>query len=396
MHQRSTKKRAPDTEPDHELCFQNLPAQRGVLPPSDCGETRRSDLPKPRSRRQDQILLARSLRSKGHTWQEIAVVFRDRYLVNARTAHRLARGWSQREVADRWTARWPADPKTFKNISYWETWPARSGYEPSLSVLAKLAELYECGVADLVVDVGDFQSADQAQAVRRALKDLNGLALAPPADSSTRDPQPDGLAELANRLEATDVTDISRTAAAWMRRLPPTRIDRRALLLKLSAGLSVAASLPVFHDDTAATTTLPTAAGDSRLDGIWLSRYSYHSSSRNEDLTGEHYVALRAVAGGVTGESLPHSTGSELRMDLTIEGSLITGTWIERTSPTGHYAGATYHGTIQLVADLTDRRMEGQWIGFGKNFKINNGRWTLTFVDGNLSRRGLQQYELAL
>ncbi|GAB3744240.1 hypothetical protein GCM10028864_12080 [Microlunatus parietis] len=58
---------------------------------------------------------------------------------------------------------------------------------------------------------------------------------------------------------------------------------------------------------------------------------------------------------------------------------------VERTSP-----------TTQLVADLAGRRREGRWSGFGKNFKINNGRWVLTFVDGNLSRRGLQQYELAL
>lgn len=58
--------------------------------------------------------------------------------------------------------------------------------------------------------------------------------------------------------------------------------------------------------------------------------------------------------------------------------------------------GSTYHGSIQLVADLTGRSMEGQWIGFGKNFKINNGPWTLKWIDGNLSKRGIQQYELAL
>lgn len=334
------------------------------------------------------------MRSEGNTWQEIAAVFRDRYQVNARAAHRLARGWSQREVADRWTARWPTDPKTFKNVSYWEAWPASSGYEPSLSVLGKLAELYECSIADLVVDLGDFRAEDQAQSVRRNLNDLKELAAAGGGDA--RDTSKDGLEALADRLQTADVKDISRTAAAWMRRLTSVKADRRALLLKLSAGLSVAASLPVFHDDATVIAADPPSAGDSRLDGIWLSQYSYHSSSRNEDLTSEHYVALRSASGRLTGESVPHSSGSELRMELTTEGSLVTGTWVERTSPTGHYGGAIYHGTIQLVADLTGRHMEGQWIGFGKNFKINNGRWALTFVDGNLSRRGLQQYELAL
>ena len=111
---------------------------------------------KPRSLRQAQSLLAGHLRAQGHAWAEIAAEFRTVYRVNARVALRQAHGWSQREAATRWTARWPADPKTFKNFSYWELWPGGTGHAPSLDTLDRLAQLYECRITDLLADCDDY------------------------------------------------------------------------------------------------------------------------------------------------------------------------------------------------------------------------------------------------
>src|SRR5262249_19326882 len=120
------------------------------------------------SLRQERARLAVELRRAGKTWVEIADDFARRSGVTMRAAYRLANGWSQRQAAEEWNARWPDEPKTLKNFSYWEVWPSPTGHEPSLDVLAKLAELYECGVADLLDDVANFRHLDAA-AVQPAL-----------------------------------------------------------------------------------------------------------------------------------------------------------------------------------------------------------------------------------
>ncbi len=85
---------------------------------------------------------------------------------------------------------------------------------------------------------------------------------------------------------------------------------------------------------------------------------------------------------------------SGLQLNLSVDGSVATGSWMEQTSPTGYYRGATYHGTLQLVINPMGREMSGRWVGYGKNFKVNSGEWELTWVDGSTSQRAVRQYHL--
>jgi hypothetical protein len=106
-----------------------------------------------RSQKQQREQLVRALRTAGKSWVDVAETLRQRYRFNARVAFRYAHEWSQHQAAHEWNQRWPDELKTFKSFSYWEQWPSRTGHAPTFDNLAKLAELYECAVSDLLVDL---------------------------------------------------------------------------------------------------------------------------------------------------------------------------------------------------------------------------------------------------
>jgi hypothetical protein len=105
-------------------------------------------------------------------------------------------------------------------------------------------------------------------------------------------------------------------------------------------------------------------------------------------------VVIRQQEHRLTANSLPHSTGSELSLALTLDGLTATGTWEERTSPSGYYKGAAYRGALQLLVAPSGGAMTGKWLGFGKDFRINTGDWELTLENRSTSRQTLRSYSL--
>lgn len=214
-----------------------------------------------RSQKQQREQLVRSLRTLGASWVEVAAVLRERYHINARVAFRYAHCWSQQRAADEWNQRWPDELKTFKNFSYWESWPGSTGHAPSFDNLGRLAELYECAVGDLLVDFPDFRHLDLAVSGRSGA----GKKLVTLSDECRLDGD-EGVsaqdywdqwdlwspfvlapeaAPLVQRLQKVDFTELARVIVMWMHRLDPSA-SRRALLFKLSAAFTAAAASPLF------------------------------------------------------------------------------------------------------------------------------------------------------
>jgi hypothetical protein len=354
---------------------------------------------KPRSLKREQQQLAAQLRDEDMTWPEIATVFGRRYRVNARVALRLVHGWSQQEAADRWNHLWPDDPKTFKNFSYWERWPSPTGYEPSLGVLSRLAELYHCHIADLLTDSKDFRAQDAVHRARETLGALqksvanNGTSGAIYETMADEEDDPAQISiDFVNRIQETDVRDLAMMASIWVKRLDSSA-NHNALLFKLSFALTLAAANPLGRPGDSEMPP-PASNGILELGGIWRSRYSYFSSGRGQEFDSTHYVMFRQNGQQVTAESLPHHTGSKFSLSLTLDGFILTGTWVEHTSPTGYYKGAIYRGAIQLLASPSGGQLIGKWIGFGKNFNINTGDWEFVLETRSASDDDIARYSM--
>src|ERR1700728_1375813 len=129
------------------------------------------------------------------------------------------------------------------------------------------------------------------------------------------------------------------------------------------------------------------------LTGIWLSHYEYVSSGRGDQtFSDRHYVLLIQRGDRVQVRSLPNTARSRVSMDLTVKGNILTGNWTEVTEPEGYYQGATYHGAIQLVIDPTGRVLDGKWVGFGRDFEVNDGPWSLRLVSADTSEQAQAKY----
>ena len=136
----------------------------------------------------------------------------------------------------------------------------------------------------------------------------------------------------------------------------------------------------------------PRSAPSGNYSGVWLSRYEYFSSGRNATFTDLHFVVILQHGDRLTVRSLPGSSESSLTMDLTVDGNVITGTWVEQTADRGYYRGARYHGAVQMLAEPTGRRLAGKWVGFGKEMDLNTGPWELIFQDASTNKATLESY----
>ena len=128
------------------------------------------------------------------------------------------------------------------------------------------------------------------------------------------------------------------------------------------------------------------------LTGIWRSRYEYVSSSGGETFASSHYVMVIQHGDRLQVRSLPGTAQGRVMMDITVSGTVLTGTWTEETDSGGYYRGLTYHGAIQLTPGPSGTRLAGAWVGFGKDGEVNTGPWTLDLVSADTSKAAMEMY----
>jgi hypothetical protein len=47
---------------------------------------------------------------------------------------------------------------------------------------------------------------------------------------------------------------------------------------------------------------------------------------------------------------------------------------------------------IQFLADPTGHRLRGQWVGYGRDFDLNTGPWTLELVSSETSEEAMERF----
>lgn len=118
----------------------------------------------------------------------------------------------------------------------------------------------------------------------------------------------------------------------------------------------------------------------NKLNGEWLSRYSYQSGEGAEPISSEHIVVFDGNDKDIVGRSIAQEDGSELSLNLHYdeENSTLTGTWQEMTSPEGIYRGAAFHGALQLILNEMNTVADGKWVGFNSSrTKVKTGDWQI-------------------
>lgn len=209
----------------------------------------------------------------------------------------------------------------------------------------------------------------------RALRDA-GERAGTPNEASKR---------LVQRWEAGQTTTPRPAYARALEAVTGLSVEALGFTTPLPAGED-----PPARDDT--NQPAPAAMPVATYSGIWLSQYEYYSSARERSYVERHHVVVLQHGDALTVRSLPGSAPSTLSMDLNLDGTVVTGTWVEVTARGGHYRGARYHGAVQLLVEPTGRRMAGKWVGFGQQLEVNTGPWELVWLDGSTRRATLDAY----
>ena len=298
------------------------------------------------SQRAGQRKLREQMRGLGMSRAEIAAEMARRYKLRPRAAWRIAWGWTLEEAAERYNALRAKGTSeavtslTGSRLSEWENWPF-STRKPPITGLCLLAEIYQCGVLDLI-DVCDREKLPAPE-----LLALGKTAPAPPAGQhSHHHDQPatqaparsGGLTPPRSPFIATGITDPQPAApdaadfahqpagpkdtglgadgqaeyAALVGQSRPGAISRREVLADIG-GLAGMAAVPMLFSMTPARAVASWASGicDAVVDPVRAARHAAASSwPEQHPESGPGLLSdLRRKSGIVTTASLMSDYG---------------------------------------------------------------------------------------
>jgi hypothetical protein len=123
-------------------------------------------------------------------------------------------------------------------------------------------------------------------------------------------------------------------------------------------------------------------AQDNDFSGRWHFVYWYPSNHHEGEEPSEYYGKISYRGRELIFESGPTEAENYMLSRLSLDDNLATGTWYEKSSPHGFFAGMEYSGAGQLLFDQQSMEFKGMWAGIGLDRKANKpkiytGRWEI-------------------
>lgn len=138
------------------------------------------------------------------------------------------------------------------------------------------------------------------------------------------------------------------------------------------------------------------AQQDDSFTGLWRCTYWFPSNIHDGEDASEYVVDIHQQDQQLVAESLPNKIEAYMLVRLSVDGDIVTGTWHETTSPHGEFKGMIYSGAMQLLLNSDRTRMEGKWVGVGRDHGKNtadiyDGRWVFERLPEDQQDRSLHE-----
>jgi hypothetical protein len=118
----------------------------------------------------------------------------------------------------------------------------------------------------------------------------------------------------------------------------------------------------------------------NEITGLWHSYYEYGKGAADGMLSSEHDVQFVREQDRWVGTSLPNEEGSRVTFELaSLDNEEFRGSWVEHTSPAGHYKGREFSGLIMFLLNAEGTELNGMWLGAGSSSqRVKAGKWMLS------------------
>jgi hypothetical protein len=118
--------------------------------------------------------------------------------------------------------------------------------------------------------------------------------------------------------------------------------------------------------------------------GTWSCVYYFPSNKKPGQVEpSTHKVVAHPSTGKVVFESVPNEEESYLIVTLSVDGTVLSGSWQQNTSPHGEFQGALYSGVIVLILDPEAKKITGKWAGVGQEAgkpETYTGEWMMEYL----------------